>query len=110
MSAGIQFHIPDYQTLSIINHYSFFCTLNNEYVPSKTLYVDKNGYVWVGTQRGLYIMNPETEEYSHFTNSKSDIFTLPSNSVWTIEEDAQKNVWIGTEHIRYSAYKKSCSG
>lgn len=86
----------DYQTLSIINHYSFFCTLNNEYVPSKTLYVDKNGYVWVGTQRGLYIMNPETEEYSHFTNSKSDIFTLPSNSVWTIEEDAQKNVWIGT--------------
>lgn len=86
----------DYQILSIINHYSFFCTLNNEYVPSKTLYVDKNGYVWVGTQRGLYIMNPETEEYSHFTNSKSDIFTLPSNSVWTIEEDAQKNVWIGT--------------
>ena len=86
----------NYQTLSIINHYSFFCTQNNEYVPSKTLYVDKNGYVWVGTQRGLYIMNPETEEYSHFTNSTSDIFSLPSNSVWTIEEDAQKNVWIGT--------------
>ena len=84
------------QTSSIVNHYSFFCTLNNEYVPSKALYVDKNGYVWIGTQRGLYIMNPQTEEYIHFTNSKSDIFTLPSNSVWTIEEDAQKNVWIGT--------------
>ena len=84
------------QTSSIVNHYSFFCTLNNEYVPSKALYVDKNGYVWIGTQRGLYIMNPQTEEYTHFTNSKSDIFTLPSNSVWTIEEDAQKNVWIGT--------------
>ena len=86
----------NYKTLSITNHYSFFCTLNNEFVPAKTLYVDKNGYVWIGTQRGLYIMNPESEEYTHFTNSKSDIFTLPSNSVWTIKEDAQKNVWIGT--------------
>lgn len=86
----------DYTTLSVTNHYTFFCTLNNEYVPAKTLYIDKNGYVWVGTQRGLYIMNPITEEYSHFTNSKSDVFTLPNTSVWTIEEDAQKNVWIGT--------------
>ena len=86
----------DYQTREISRHYGFFSTLNNEYVPAKTLYIDKNGNVWIGTQRGLYIMDPATEEYTHFTNSRSDAFSLPSNSVWTIKEDAQKNVWIGT--------------
>lgn len=86
----------DGKTLAITNHYRFFCILNNEYVPAKTLYIDKNDNVWVGTQRGLYIMDPVTEEYTHFTNSRSDAFSLPSNSIWTIKEDAQKNVWIGT--------------
>lgn len=82
--------------MEVARQYSFFCTLNNEYVPAKTLYIDKNDNVWVGTQRGLYIMDPATGQYTHFTNSRSDAFSLPSNSVWTIKEDAQKNVWIGT--------------
>lgn len=86
----------DYNTSSIINHYDFFCTLNNASVPAKALYIDKNGYVWIGTQRGLYIMNPQTQEYTHFTNSETELFSLPSNSVWTIKEDTQNNVWIGT--------------
>lgn len=111
----------DCKTSSIIDHYDFFCTLNNASVPAKALYLDKNGYVWIGTQRGLYIMNPNSEKHTHFTNSEANRFSLPSNSIWTIKEDKQKNVWIGTysgglcylnfqETHRFRTYKPNDKG
>lgn len=111
----------DCNTSSIIGHYDFFSTLNNVSVPAKALYIDKNGYIWIGTQRGLYIMNPRNKEYTHFTNSETDPFSIPNNSIWTIKEDAQKNIWIGTysgglcylnfqETYRFRTYKPQEKG
>ncbi|MDR1717724.1 MAG: helix-turn-helix domain-containing protein [Prevotella sp.] len=68
----------------------------NENTPLHTFYVDKNGKIWIGTQKGLYIVNPVTKEHRLYLHSKSDKFSLPNNSVWVIAGDRYKNIWIGT--------------
>ncbi|MDR0825099.1 MAG: response regulator, partial [Prevotella sp.] len=67
-----------------------------ENVPVTTFYVDKNEKIWIGTQRGLYILNPATGGHQLYIHSKADMFSLPNNSVWTITDDSHRNIWIGT--------------
>jgi signal transduction histidine kinase/ligand-binding sensor domain-containing protein/DNA-binding response OmpR family regulator len=81
-------------TFAIENHYDFF--KDNNAADARTLYIDKRGHAWIGTIGGLYVLDPESGEYSRFVHSKSDPFSLPNNSIWTITEDMQKNIWIGT--------------
>jgi len=71
-----------------------FLDIPENYV--NTLYVDQLQNIWIGTQQGLYILNPQTNEYSLFRNIYNDSFSIPNNSVWTINEDRQQNIWIGT--------------
>lgn len=62
---------------------------------AKTSLVDKDGQIWIGTQFGLYIINPETGTFRQYRHSKSDPFSLTNNSVWELFEDYQGNIWIG---------------
>jgi len=80
----------NYQTLEV---YDFFNTPDN-FVGA--LYVDQLQNVWIGTRRGLYVLNSQTGKYSLFLNQRSNPFSIPNNSVWTIDEDRQQNIWIGT--------------
>lgn len=84
------------QTGSVEKEYKWFCTQNNQYVPAKTIHLERNHRIWIGTQRGLYIMDIQTERYIHYAQSKTDEFSLPNSSIWTIYEDSQQNLWIGT--------------
>jgi signal transduction histidine kinase/ligand-binding sensor domain-containing protein/DNA-binding response OmpR family regulator len=68
----------------------------DENVPVNTFYVDKNSRIWVGTQKGLFILNFSTGKYQLCLHSKYDVFSLPNNSVWTIVGDSHRNIWIGT--------------
>lgn len=81
----------DLSTFTIEEKFDFFH--ENEV---RAFYVDKRGYIWIGTIKGLYVMNPETKKHYHYVHSESDPYSLPNNSVWTINEDNQKNIWIGT--------------
>lgn len=58
--------------------------------------LDKNGNFWMGTIKGLYVFNTQTELTTRYLHSESDPFSLPNNSIWTISEDKQRNIWIGT--------------
>ncbi|NDV81203.1 hybrid sensor histidine kinase/response regulator transcription factor [Bacteroides sp. 51] len=86
----------DIPTATIEQVYDFFHQENGGNVLTKTICMDKNGSVWIATQKGLYILNPETGLYSHYIHSKFDPFSLPNNSVWSITKDRQENMWIGT--------------
>lgn len=68
----------------------------NENIPLHTFYVDKNGKLWIGTQKGLYIADPLTRESRLYLHSGYDRFSLPNDSVWIITGDDCGNVWIGT--------------
>ncbi|MDR1370481.1 MAG: response regulator [Dysgonamonadaceae bacterium] len=81
-------------SFEVEEHFDFY----KEYETSsiRTFYIDKKGEIWLGTINGLYILNPETKEYTYYQHSQSDPYSLPNNSIWTITEDRQKNIWIGT--------------
>lgn len=86
----------DIPTKRIEKHFDFFYQQDNEHILSKMFHIDKNDQIWIGTQRGLYILDPETRNYEFYLHSKSEPFSLPDNSIWTIAEDNQRNIWIGT--------------
>ncbi len=62
------------------------------------------GYLWIGTQLGLNKFNTKTHKSKHFISNndpsnhiKGDIYkTLSSNFVFSIYEDNQGYLWIGT--------------
>ncbi len=61
----------------------------------RSFYVDNDGQVWMGTMDGVYILDTEDGQLSHYRHSRTDPFSLPNNSVWEIYGDKQSNVWIG---------------
>jgi len=58
---------------------------------------DSKGSVWIGTNNGLYIKS---------FNSPIKKVSSTINTVNTIEEDAQNNIWIGTEKKGAYVFKK----
>jgi len=84
----------DIPTGEFMDSFEFISDAENVY--SKMILADKNENIWVASQNGLYVYNTKTNSYQHYVHHKMDPFSLPNNSIWTIEEDAQRNLWIGT--------------
>ena len=84
------------KTLQIEQTYTFFCQKGYEKMPAKALFVDKNNCIWIGTQKGLYLLNPQYGNHTLYTRSDADFFSLPNNSIWNLNKDLQGNLWIGT--------------
>lgn len=84
----------DLSTFQIDNHYPVL----TDYVENtiRDFYLDKNGIVWLGTMDGLCLFNPQEKQLTFLRHREDDKFSLPNNSIWTISEDRQRNVWIGT--------------
>lgn len=76
--------------------YDFFHRENGGNVLTKMIHIDKNGAVWIATQKGLYILNPDDDTYIHHQYAKNNPSGLPNNSIWYITEDRERNIWIGT--------------
>jgi ligand-binding sensor domain-containing protein/DNA-binding CsgD family transcriptional regulator len=61
------------------------------------LLVDRQGFLWVGTQEGgLYRRNAESGEIINFRYILDNPRSLGSNTVWSIFEDMQGTIWVGT--------------
>ncbi len=82
----------DFRTLVTKNTYDLFSSSGTV----RSLHIDKYNYVWIGSDAGLYILNPETGAHILYQHAKSDPFSLPNSSIWAINIDRQENVWIST--------------
>jgi len=61
------------------------------------VYQDRRGRYWVGTyNRGIDLWDRETGKIQSFQNIKNDPTSLSANLVRDIIEDANGNIWIGT--------------
>ncbi len=88
------FHRISLSTGNLLNDIDFLPA--NETLFSRKILSDKKKNIWIASQNGLYVFNTKNNTYQHYIHDKNNSFSLPNNSVWTVEEDMQKNIWIGT--------------
>lgn len=82
--------------LQKIKQYDFFYPEGDTRVSARALFIDKFHHIWITGQRGIYILNPQTDAFTHYSYERTDPYGLPSNSIWRIAEDAQGCLWFGT--------------
>lgn len=63
--------------------------LNNEV---KSIYRDTDGFLWIGTVVGLN--RYDGYSFRHYNHNRADYYSLADDDVISINEDADKNLWI----------------
>jgi len=60
-----------------------------------SVFCDTSGIIWAGTDGdGLYKINPETEETTVFKHDEVNNFSISDNTIRSINEDKNGNIWI----------------
>ncbi|WP_316838618.1 two-component regulator propeller domain-containing protein [Pedobacter gandavensis] len=67
---------------------------------------DAEGKLWLGTFRGLSILNPADNSFDNYYHQLSQPFTIGQNSVRFVYRDRQKGMWLGTYYGGVSYYHK----
>jgi len=68
----------------------------NQTTMAKKIFIDQVGMMWVATQSGLMLYDPQTHVSKLLKMNLNDAFSLPNNSIWTIYGDPDQGAWIGT--------------
>lgn len=63
----------------------------------RAIYMDSQKNIWVGTNGGLALFNPQTEEFITFKHDPSNPNSLNSDVIYNIVEMKDGNLWIGTD-------------
>ena len=77
--------------------------LNNKI---RALSIDNAGDVWIGTFKGLSILNTKTSSIENYTEERGNPFSLSQNSVRAVFVDRENGVWVGTYYGGISYYRK----
>lgn len=89
--------------MSIINLKKMSCrnythnSENNNSIPGnsvKAIYIDKAERVWVGTNDGLALFNPTTEEFITFKHIPNNPNSILSNKICNITQTKDGRIWI----------------
>ncbi|MDP4269224.1 MAG: two-component regulator propeller domain-containing protein, partial [Bacteroidota bacterium] len=64
----------------------------------KSLAIDQNKNLLLGTDNGLYIYDLRQNEVKHLLHDSRYSQSLSNNIVWSIFIDKQNNTWIGTDY------------
>lgn len=57
---------------------------------------DKNGKLWIGTLKGLDIVDPVSLKFETYVHDPGNDRTLNFNSIWDIIQDRQGSMWVAT--------------
>jgi signal transduction histidine kinase/ligand-binding sensor domain-containing protein/CheY-like chemotaxis protein len=78
----------------IKNEFQRFPHLQNEVI--KTLFIDNDSSLWVGTNSGMFHFNSQNDLIKNYVHSVDNAHSLSDNRILSIYRDSYKNLWIGT--------------
>ncbi|GAB3020176.1 hybrid sensor histidine kinase/response regulator transcription factor [Niabella terrae] len=62
----------------------------------RAIYQPAEDQLYIGTEKGLNVMNLNTEKFRSYTNSSSDPYSISDDAVYAIYPDKAGGVWVGT--------------
>lgn len=62
-----------------------------------TIYKDTNGTIWIGTNQGLALFNPQTESFITFRDNPGDTNGALTSYIFSIRQLKDNKLWIATE-------------
>jgi ligand-binding sensor domain-containing protein len=100
ISFVLLFFIAEYGhgQMPFFQHY--YLLKKNESVPVNTIFQDREGFLWFGTNKGLFRFNGKN--YHRFTTSDS----LPDNQVTAIAQDSTGKIWTGHRNGKLATIEK----
>lgn len=63
----------------------------------RCIYIDRNDNVWIGTNNGLALFNPDKGTFVVFRNILGNPSSLLGNYIYSIKQMDDNRLWIGTE-------------
>jgi signal transduction histidine kinase/ligand-binding sensor domain-containing protein/DNA-binding response OmpR family regulator len=76
-------------------HGNDFSSISGDEIYS--LYEDKSGTIWIGTNNGLSRYEKEDDSFVNYVNDPSDPGSLSGSEVYAVLEDDENNLWVGTK-------------
>ena len=73
---------------------------------SNTIVEDKEGFLWFGTQSGLSRFDRTSETFKNFWHDPKDSDSLSDNDIFTVFEDSDGVIWVGTKHHGLNRFDK----
>ena len=71
-------------------------SLSNDFVWS--IYEDKHGNIWVGTNEGLNKFDAITKSFKHYQHDPDNSNSISHNIARIMYQDSQDRFWVGTYH------------
>jgi signal transduction histidine kinase/ligand-binding sensor domain-containing protein/AraC-like DNA-binding protein len=94
-----------YKYIPAQNRVESFALFRNNSV--KSLAINPNENLLVGTDNGLYMYNESNNSVQHIVHDSRNDKSLSNNIVWSIFSDREKNSWLGTDYnISLARYNK----
>lgn len=69
---------------------------SGNHVYCRDLMFTPDNKLWIASESGVYIYNKRTKNYSHLQHSSSDKYSLSDNAIYSLCQDSEGGVWIGT--------------
>ncbi len=81
----------DGKSFKIFNCYDPIAQKQNNNISS--LFEDKNKHLWVGTDKGVFLLNPQTGVFTYMNKQTEEGITM-TDWISDIKEDRNGNIWI----------------
>jgi ligand-binding sensor domain-containing protein/signal transduction histidine kinase/DNA-binding response OmpR family regulator len=62
----------------------------------RTIYQPSPDKLYIGTEKGLNILDIPTQTFQHFINKNNDPLSISDDAVYSIFEDKEGGIWLGT--------------
>jgi len=88
------------KTSEKFDHFKYDATNNKSLSHNnvRSVYEDRKGNIWVGTEKGLNFLQNGEKEFIHFFHDPNDATSISGNIIMSIFEDSKGRIWFGTEN------------